>query len=225
MQGMAMTMQAVALLAATYAPSHDLDPTMQTTPDIPGYTLGQSAVPQSPVTLADLAKIQQSLLMGPEDLAMLRRSKEILAPQVEEVLDVWYGFVGSHDFLLDTFVDRGSGKPDGAYLAAVRKRFGQWIMDTASADYGQKWLDYQIEIGMRHHRSGKNKTDGANASAIVPYRYLPALIVPITTTLRPFLAKTGASPEEVDKMHAAWVKSVTLQVILWSYPYVRDGDF
>jgi hypothetical protein len=50
-------------------------------------------------------------------------------------------------------------------------------------------------------------------------------MIPITTTLRPFLAKNGASPEEVDKMHAAWVKSVTLQVILWSYPYVRDGDF
>lgn len=26
-------------------------------------------------------------------------------------------------------------------------------------------------------------------------------------------------------MHAAWVKSVLLQVILWSYPFVNDGEF
>jgi len=26
-------------------------------------------------------------------------------------------------------------------------------------------------------------------------------------------------------MHQAWVKAVLLQVILWSEPYVRPGDF
>jgi hypothetical protein len=26
-------------------------------------------------------------------------------------------------------------------------------------------------------------------------------------------------------MHQAWVKAVLLQVILWSHPYVIDGDF
>jgi Protoglobin len=51
------------------------------------------------------------------------------------------------------------------------------------------------------------------------------LLVPVTTTLRPFLAKGGAPPEEVDAMHQAWVKAVLLQLILWSHPYVRDGDF
>lgn len=198
---------------------------MQPTQNHHGYTLGQATVPRAPITMDELNKIQMSLLFTPEDLAMLRKSRDILGPQAEQILDVWYGFVGSHDFLLDAFVDRQSGKPDGAYLEAVRKRFGQWILDTAAAEYDQKWLDYQFEIGRRHHRSGKNRTDNAQASSNIPYRYLPALIVPITTTLRPFLAQNGASPEEVDKMHAAWVKSVTLQVILWSYPYVRDGDF
>ena len=52
-----------------------------------------------------------------------------------------------------------------------------------------------------------------------------ALLVPITTTHRPFLAKGGATPEEVEAIHAAWLKAVLLQVILWSQPYVRDGDF
>lgn len=197
----------------------------QTNPDIPGYKYGREGLPRAPITLDELKQIQATLLFTDEDVEMLRKSKEILTPQVDQILDVWYGFVGSHPFLLDTFVDRKTGQPDGEYLGAVRKRFGQWILDTASADYGQAWLDWQFEIGRRHHRSGKNRTDGANASANVPFRYLPALVVPVTTTLRPFLEKGGASAAEVDKMQAAWVKAVTLQVVLWSHPYVKDGDF
>ena len=47
----------------------------------------------------------------------------------------------------------------------------------------------------------------------------------MTTTLRPFLEADGHSPEDVDRMQAAWVKSVLLQTILWSRPYVHDGEF
>jgi len=36
----------------------------------------------------------------------------------------------------------------------VRQRFGQWILDTAAANYDQQWLDFQREIGLRHHRTG-----------------------------------------------------------------------
>jgi hypothetical protein len=28
----------------------------------------------------------------------------------------------------------------------------------------------------------------------------------------------------LEKMHAAWVKSVLMQTILWSYPYVREDQ-
>ena len=61
-----------------------------------------------------------------------------------------------------------------------------------------------------------------------PFRrpFSPVLLIfPVTFTLKPFLAKKGHSPEEVDKMYAAWVKSCLLQVTLWSHPYVKDGDF
>jgi hypothetical protein len=68
-------------------------------------------------------------------------------------------------------------------------------------------------------------TDSATAADHIPLRYVLALLVPITTTLKPFLAEGGAAPEEVEAMHQAWVKAVLLQVILWSHPYVRDGDF
>ena len=191
--------------------------------DIPGYTYGTDAVPRSPLSLDELELLKATLLMGDDDLAALRRSGQVLAGRVEEILDVWYGFVGANPHLLAAFTGP-DGQPDQAYLAAVRRRFGRWILDTARAEYDQAWLDYQQEIGLRHHRSGKNRTDGARAADHIPLRYVLALLVPITTTLKPFLAEGGAAPDEVEAMHQAWVKAVLLQVILWSQPYVRDGD-
>jgi hypothetical protein len=196
----------------------------QSQSDIPGYTYATATVARSPVSLRELELLKTTLLLGDDDLAALRRSGDILAPQVEEILDVWYGFVGANPHLLAAFTGP-DGQPDQAYLAAVRRRFGRWILDTARADYDQAWLDYQHEIGLRHHRSGKNRTDGADAADHIPLRYVLALLVPITTTLKPFLARHGASEDEVEAMHQAWVKAVLLQVILWSHPYVRDGDF
>jgi Protoglobin len=192
--------------------------------DIPGYTYGTDAVPRSPVSLQELELLKATLLLGEDDLAALRRSGELLAPQVEEILDVWYGFVGDNPHLLAAF-SNAQGQPDQQYLAAVRRRFGRWILDTARASFAQPWLDYQHEIALRHHRRGKNRTDGADAADHIPLRYVLALLVPITTTLKPFLARAGAAPDEVEAMHQAWVKAVLLQVILWSHPYVREGDF
>jgi Protoglobin len=192
--------------------------------DIPGYTYGTDAVPRSPVSLGELEMLKATLLLGNDDLAALRRSGDLLAGQVEEILDVWYGFVGANPHLLAAFTGP-DGQPDQTYLAAVRRRFGRWILDTARADYDQAWLDYQHEIGLRHHRSGKNRTDGARAADHIPLRYVLALLVPITTTLKPFLAGGGATRDEVEAMYQAWVKAVLLQAILWSHPYVRDGDF
>jgi hypothetical protein len=194
-------------------------------PSIPGYTAGTPAVARSPITLADFARMQAAALFGPDDVRALRQSSTILADQTDAILDVWYGFVGKTPQLLEAFVSPKSREPQGAYLEAVRKRFARWILDTAAADYDQAWLDYQHEIGLRHHRAKKNRTDGAQAADIVPFRYLHALAVPVTTTLRPFLAKKGHAPAEVDAMQAAWVKSVLLQVTLWSHPYIKDGDF
>lgn len=192
---------------------------------IPGYTYGTAAVPRSPISLEEFELLKQSVLFTDEDVHYLRMSREVLQDQVEDILDVWYGFVGSHPHLVHYFTNKDTGQPDSAYLAAVRKRFGQWILDTAAANYDQAWLDYQYEIGRRHHRTAKNKTDGVNSVEHVHYRYLPAFIYPITATLKPFLAKKGHSAEDVERMYQAWLKSVILQVILWSQPYVKDGDF
>lgn len=192
---------------------------------IPGYAYGSKELDRSPVTLADFELLKTSVLFGEEDARYLRLSGEVLKDQVDDVLDVWYGFVAANPHLVRFFGRKPEGTPDAEYLAAVRKRFGRWILDTAAAQYDQAWLDYQHEIGHRHYRTKKNKTDGARSVDLVNYRYMVAFIYPITATLKPFLAKKGHSPEEVEKMHQAWQKSVVLQVILWTYPYVNKGDF
>jgi hypothetical protein len=192
---------------------------------IPGYTYGTGAVLRSPVTPADFELMKKSVLFGDEDVKYLRLSNDVLKDQVEAILDVWYGFVGSNPHLLASFGARSDRKPLGDYLGAVRKRFGQWILDTARAEYDQKWLDYQHEIGLRHHRTKKNRTDSAASTDHVPFRDLFLLVFPVTFTLKPFLAKKGHSAEDIEKMYAAWVKSCLLQVTLWSYPYIKAGDF
>jgi hypothetical protein len=63
------------------------------------------------------------------------------------------------------------------------------------------------------------------AEPIVHMRYLVAFIFPITATIKEFLAKKGHSAADVDKMHAAWFKAVTMTATLWCQPYVRNGEF
>jgi len=192
---------------------------------IPGYRLGDSALPPSPLTVDDLASLKSSLLFGQADVAALRKAHDVVKHQIEAILDVWYGFVGATPHLLVYFCDPRTGQPVGAYLEAVRKRFGQWILDTCRADYDAAWLAWQDEIGRRHHRSGKNRADDVEAAPHIPMRHVLALAIPISVTMKPFLAKTGASAAEVEAMHAAWSKAVLLQAILWCRPYTREGDF
>jgi hypothetical protein len=179
----------------------------------------------SPISAEEFELLKKTVLFTEEDERYLRLSGEVLRDQVDAILDVWYGFVGSNPHLLYYFQDRGSSKPDHHYLQRVRERFGHWILDTAAARYDQQWLDYQYEIGLRHHRTKKNLTDGVSTPEIVNLRYVLALLYPILATLKPFLAKKGHSVEEVSKMHDAWTKSVLLQVILWCQPYTRERDF
>jgi hypothetical protein len=194
------------------------------TSSIPGYSYGAANSAISPLTLEDLENLKRAVLFGPQDQQYLQLAGEVLADQVEEVLDVWYGFVASHPHLLYYFTD-GQGNANADYLAAVRKRFGQWILDTCNRPYDQAWLNYQQEIGLRHEYAKKNQTDGVNSVPTINHRYLVAFIYPITATMKPFLAKKGHSAEEVEKMHQAWFKAVVLSVALWGAPYVKEGDF
>ncbi len=191
---------------------------------VPGYDFGAGTVARSPLGIEDLELLKQTVLFSDEDEEYLRLAGDVLESQADEVLDLWYGFVGSHPHLIHYFSDP-EGEPDSDYLARVRERFKRWILDTCRRSYDREWLDYQQEIALRHTRAKKNRTDGARAPEYIPLRYMVAFIYPITATIKQFLAKGGHSAEEVEKMHQAWFKSVVLQVTLWSYPYAREGDY
>lgn len=191
-------------------------------PEIAGYTYGTDEVARSPLNEEQFDQLKQAVTFSDEDVKSLQMAGEILSDQVEEILDVWYGFVGSHPHLA-YFFSGSDGQPNEEYLAAVRPRFGQWIRDTCAAKYNRDWLNYQQEIGLRHTRHKKNRTDGVDSAAeYIPLRYLIAFIAPMTATIRPFLEKKGHSPEDVDKMYHAWFKAVVLQVSLWSQAYVAE---
>ncbi len=187
---------------------------------IPGYRYGDPSLPASRLSPEEFARLKAALVFTDDDVAALRRAGTILVPRADAILDVWYGFVGSHDFLLAYF--SGPDGPRAEYLSRVRARFGQWIADTCRAEYDDAWLAYQDEIGRRHY-TGKNQADGAAAAGTPPFvhfRYVNALVYPIYATVRPFLEQGESDPAQVERMHQAWLKAVLLQVTLWARAYV-----
>ncbi|MPV37033.1 protoglobin domain-containing protein [Georgenia subflava] len=186
---------------------------------IPGYDYDAAA--PSPVSAEELQQLRENVLFGPDDEVALKQAGDVLSDQVEDVLDVWYDFVGSHRHLLHPFTG-ADGEPHDDYLARVRTRFGQWIRDTCERPYDARWLAYQEEIALRHTPARKNRTDAVESTSYVPLRHVITLIYPITATIRPFLEKSGLPAETVEAMHEAWRKSVILQVALWSRPYAAQ---
>ena len=195
---------------------------MEAAAEIPGYTYGSEGLQRSPVSDYDVELLKQTVLFGEDDERYLRMAGDVLRDQVEDVLDVWYGFVAAHPHLVRYFAGP-DGAPIDAYLARVRARFGQWIHDLCERPWDRAWLDYQEEIALRHTPAKKNKTDEVDAPDRIPLRYVIAFVYPITATVREFLARKGHSEQDVDAMHQAWFKAVTLSVALWSRPYADDG--
>lgn len=187
------------------------------TTQIAGYTY-DSDLPRSPVSTEDLDLLLSTLLWTDDDANALVRAGSVLEPRVEDVLDVWYGYVGSNPHLVASF-NGADGQPSGDYLAAVRNRFGQWIRDLCTRPWDQQWLNYQHEIA-RRHTDTMGDTDGITSDQThIPLRYLIAFIWPITATVRQFLAEGSTDGADVDAMHTAWFKAVTLTVTLWAQPY------
>jgi hypothetical protein len=189
---------------------------------IPGYTFGTPEVARSPVTSEDVELLKATLLWSDDDDRYLRMAGEVLADQVDDVLELWYGYVGSHPHLVRYFADR-DGQPIGAYLERVRARFAQWVRDVCSRPHDDAWRDYQHEIALRHTRAKKNQTDGVDSVPDVALRYLIAFVFPITATMRSFLASRGHAADDVEGMHTAWFKAVVLHVCLWSQPYAPEA--
>jgi hypothetical protein len=192
--------------------------------ELVGYTYGETKN-RSPISLEDLKYLKEALMFTEEDKKYLRKAGTVLEDQLEEILKIWNEFVGAQENLIYYFTNLDDGTLNEKYLENESKRLIQWILDTCNRNYDQEWLDYQYEIGLRHHRTKKNQTDKVNSVPIVNYRYLVPFIYTTTAIVKPFLSKKGHTPEEVEQMYQAWFKAVTLQVTLWSYPYVKQGDY
>lgn len=186
--------------------------------EIPGYTYGTPEAAKSPVSLADLELLKKTVNFSDEDEKYLRMAGEVLADQTEEVVKKWRSVIAANPHLAQYSLSL-EGKPDPHYSAESGLRFRQWILDTCFRRYDQDWLNYQQEIALRHTSVKKNQTDHAESAAYIPLRYVIAFTAVINDAVKPFLGAKGHSPDEVEKMHRAWCKSVQLQIALWSEPY------
>lgn len=191
--------------------------------EIPGYIYGTPEAARSPVSPADLELLKKTVNFTDEDQAYLRMAGEVLAEQTEEVVKKWRSVIAANPHLAQYSLSP-EGKPDPHYSAESGLRFRQWILDTCFRRYDQDWLNYQQEIALRHTSVKKNQTDHVESAAYIPLRYVIAFTAVINDAVKPFLAAKGHSPEEVERMHRAWCKSVQLQIALWSEPY-SDTNF
>src|SRR6202000_2909536 len=139
--------------------------------------------------------LKASALFTDEDQVYLRLSYDVLKEQADDLVKMWRGIIAQHTHLACYSWDRDTGKPDKEYGERVGKRFAQWVLDTARADYDEEWLDYQYEIGLRHHRAKKNQTDGAHTTPHIAGRDLLAFSAAIVAPMRPYLERGGHSTE------------------------------
>ncbi len=190
--------------------------------NMPGYDYGTDRVAHSPVTLEELHQLEMTAELTGEDRRYLAMAGEVLSGQAEDIVNAWRSRIGAQEHLSKWF-NGPDGHPDDLYKAAVKPRFVQWVIDTCTRPYDQDWLDYQEEIGLRHTPVKKNRTDHAQAPPLVPLRYLIGFTSVVVTSAKEFLGKRGHSPEQVERMFAAWTKAIILTLALWSRPYTKEG--
>jgi len=68
----------------------------------------------------------------------------------------------------------------------------------------------------------KNKIEGVDSTPYVPLRDIILFVAVMNETIKPYLAAKGHAPEDVEKMHRAWTKSLQLQIALWAQPFEKS---
>jgi Protoglobin len=183
--------------------------------ELHGYDYG--AVARSPVTWDQFEDLKRVVGFTDRDQQLLSRAGELIGPRLEALLDHWFGQLGP--WVHATF----SGPDMERYSAAAGARFGRGVLDGFMRTYDQEWLDYQHEVGLRHARAKKNKTDRVDSVAVVPFRHLVASIQVLSEIPDEFLQ--GLSSADAAGIRGAWSKSLLLQVALWSRSYIAAEDW
>jgi hypothetical protein len=206
----------------------DHNPTPEVVVDHPeqisGYDYGTERAAVSPLTLEDLERLKAVVWLTDDDQAALRDAAEILADQADDMVTAYRARLGELPWMIP-YSNHPDGTPNPEYGAASKPRFDRWIIDACTRPLDQDWLNYQHEIGLRHTSAKKNQTDDADSINHIPMRYLLAFTAVVITTAREYLAADGASPEQVDRMHAAFTKSAMLHVTVWTRAYADNPDW
>lgn len=189
---------------------------------IAGYDYGTERAARSPLTEADLERLKAVAGLTEDDEKALRAAADILAGQADDMVSAWRGRLSELPWMAP-YSGHPDGTPNPEYSAASQPRFDRWIIDACTRPLDQDWLNYQHEIGLRHTRAKKTKTDDADSAPEIPMRYVLAFTGYVIATARDYLAATGAPADQVDRMHSAFAKSVLLHVTVWTRAYV-DGD-
>jgi hypothetical protein len=172
------------------------------------------------VSESDLSQLEQAAGWTAEDAEVLARHADLFRSKAEAMVDSWRKAIGTQPHLSHWF-DKPGGEPDDEYKASVKRRFVQWVIDTAVRPHDRDWLDYQQEIGLRHTPVKKNKTDGAHTPSLVPFRYLLGF-VPVVLPIRGFFTDAIQDESELKRLQDAWAKTILLHVTLWSRAFVPE---
>ena len=202
-------------------------PQMATAPklvadEVPGYNYGSPRAAKSPITTREFERLKQSAGFTEDDQRWLQMAGAVLGDQTKEIVNRWRGVIAGLPHLA-AYSLRPDGQKDPRYSERSGLRFEQWILDTCFRPYDQQWLDYQQEMALRHTSVKKNKTDSAVSAPTIHLRHIIAFTAVMTDPeiMKPFLSVQSHRPEEVEKMHRAWCKSLFLQIALWSEPYTN----
>jgi hypothetical protein len=187
---------------------------------IPGYDYGAPSSAISSVTKIELTQLEETIGWTSAVADVLSRYADHFRAKAEEMVDSWRSIIGSQPHLSHWFV-KPDGGADEQSKASVKRRFVQWVIDVAVRPHDQDWLNYQQEIGLRHTPAKKNKTDGAHAPSVVPFRYL-LVFVPMILPIRKFF-KEAIQDDELKMLEGAWIKAVLLHITLWSRACMEDA--
>jgi hypothetical protein len=192
--------------------------------DIAGYTYGTTEVAKSRISLEDLEHLKVSAGFTNEDQTALRLAGEVLQDQTKQIVDHWRAGIIASIPHLARHSRTLEGNPIPEYSTRSGLRFEQWILDTCFRPYDQDWLNYQQEIAARHTVAKKNRTDAVQSTPYVPLPDIIAFVAVMNQTIKPYLTKKGHSPQDVERMHNAWCKSLQLQLALWAAVYLTARE-
>ncbi|HEX2544718.1 MAG TPA: protoglobin domain-containing protein [Ramlibacter sp.] len=167
--------------------------------------------------------LKDTLFFGPEEIGWLRQVHAVLQEQVDDVLDTWYGSLACKP-KRTPYLTRTTALPEAVYVQALRRRLATWMLDVTAAAYDRAWLDHQHHERLRHARDSAPVIPDAAAAHAAHLRSIVGLVLPLTVTLRPFLARNGHARTEIDCMEQAWFKAATLVAALWAQPLIPEQD-